>query len=99
MARDSAGNETVVERALGVDASAPAIGAIAADFVARELRVGVADALAGVALAEVRLGGAALETRLSADGRTAIARVPAGLALDGAVRRRARRSTPRARPT
>ena len=62
VARDGAGNETVVERALGVDASAPVIGDVAADFVARELRVGVRDALAGVALAEVRLGGTALET-------------------------------------
>ena len=33
---------------------------------------------------EVRLAGAVLETRLAADGRTAVARVPAGLALDGA---------------
>ena len=55
------------------------------DCVARELRVGVADALAGVAAAEVRLRGTALETSLAADGRTAIARVPAGLVLDGAT--------------
>jgi hypothetical protein len=75
----------VAERALGVDTSAPVIGSIAADFTAREIRVGVADGLAGVASAEVRAGGAALEARISADGRTAIARVPAGLALDGAV--------------
>ena len=85
VARDGAGNETVAERALGVDATPPAIGAVRADYVARELRVGVADALAGVAAAEVRLAGTPLETTLSADGRTAIARVPAGLALDGAA--------------
>jgi hypothetical protein len=85
VARDGAGNETVVERALGVDASAPSIGSVTADFLARELRVAVADALAGVTLAEVRLAGTVLETRLSADGGTAIARVPAGLALDGAA--------------
>ncbi|MDX6563682.1 MAG: hypothetical protein QOD65_3496, partial [Gaiellales bacterium] len=84
VARDGAGNETVVERALGVDATPPVIGTVTADFVAREVRVGVTDALAGVALAEVRLGGTALETRISADGATAIARVPAGLVLDGA---------------
>ena len=35
----------------------PVIGAVTADFLAREMRVGVADALAGVALAEVRLAG------------------------------------------
>ncbi|MDX6541432.1 MAG: hypothetical protein QOI71_3042, partial [Gaiellales bacterium] len=85
VARDGAGNETVVERSLGVDASAPAIGSVGADFMAREIRVAVADALSGVALAEMRLAGAALETRISADGSTAIARVPSGLALDGAV--------------
>ena len=84
VAHDSAGNETVVERALGVDASAPSIGAVTADFLAREVRVGVADALSGVARVEVRLGGTAVETRLAADGHTAVARVPAGLALDGA---------------
>jgi hypothetical protein len=83
-ARDGAGNETVVERALGVDASAPVIGEVTTDFVARELRVGVRDALAGVALAEVSLAGTALETTISADRAIAIARVPAGLALDGA---------------
>jgi hypothetical protein len=85
VARDGAGNETVTERALGVDATPPVVGAVAADFVARELRFGVADALAGVALAEVRVGGTALETRISADGATAIARVPAGVVLDGAA--------------
>ena len=85
VARDSAGNETVVERSLGVDASAPSIGGLTADFVAHEVRVGVADALSGVARVEVRLAGTALETRLSADGQTAVARVPAGLALDGAA--------------
>ena len=85
VAHDSAGNETVVERWLGVDASAPSIGAVTADFVAREVRVGVADALSGVARVEVRLAGAALETRLAADGRTAVARVPGGRALDGAA--------------
>ena len=84
VARDGAGNETIVERALGVDATPPVIGNVTADFVAREVRVGVTDALAGVSLAEVRLGGTGLETRISADGLTAIARVPAGLALDGA---------------
>jgi hypothetical protein len=85
VAQDGAGNETVVERALGVDATAPVIGSVTADFVAREVRVGVTDALAGVARAEVRLGGTALETRIAADGATAIARVPAGLVLDGAA--------------
>jgi hypothetical protein len=85
VARDGAGNETVVERSLGVDASAPVIGSVSADFLAREIRVGVSDALAGVALAELSLNGTALETRISADGGTAIARVPAGLALDGAA--------------
>ena len=84
VAHDGAGNETVAERTLGIDSTPPVIGAVTADFVAREIRVGVSDALAGVALAEVRIGGRELETRLSADGRTAIARVPAGLALDGA---------------
>lgn len=84
VAHDGAGNETIVERALGVDASPPSIGGVTADFLARELRVGVADALSGVARVELRLAGAELETRLSADGRTAIARVPAGRALDGA---------------
>jgi hypothetical protein len=83
-ARDGAGNETVVERALGVDASAPVIGEVTTDFAARELRIGVRDALAGVALAEVRLAGTALETTISADRAIAIAHVPAGLALDGA---------------
>ena len=39
----------------------------------------------GRGLVEVRLGGRGLETRLSADGRTAVARVPAGSALDGAA--------------
>ncbi len=85
VARDGAGNETVAERPLGVDATPPVIGAFAADFVGRELRVGVSDALSGVALAELRLGGTALETTLSPDGRTAIARVPAGLVLDRAA--------------
>jgi hypothetical protein len=84
VAHDGAGNETVSERAFGIDATPPVIGAISADFVAREIRVGVGDALAGVALADLRLAGTELETRISADGRTAIARVPAGLALDGA---------------
>ncbi len=85
LARDSAGNETVAERSLGVDATAPAVGTISADFTAREVRVGVADALSGVGSAEVRLAGALLETRISVDGSTAIARVPAGIALDGAA--------------
>lgn len=85
IARDGAGNETVAERALGVDATPPIAGAVAVDFVARELRFAVADALAGVAAAELRIGGTALETRISADGAAAIARVPAGIALDGAV--------------
>jgi hypothetical protein len=84
VARDAAGNETVVTTALGVDSGAPAIGGVSADFMAREVRVDVADALSGVAGVEVRLAGAPLETRLAADGRTAVARVPAGLALDGA---------------
>ena len=84
VAHDSAGNETVAERTLGVDASPPSIGEVGTDFVAREVRVDVSDALSGVELVEVRLGGAELETRLSADGRTAVARVPAGMALDGA---------------
>ena len=64
VARDGAGNETVAERALGVDATPPVAGAVSADFVARELRFAVSDALAGVALAEVRLGSTALETRI-----------------------------------
>ena len=79
LARDGAGNETVVERSLGVDASVPSIGGVSVDFLARELRVAVADALSGVARAELRLAGTALETRLAADGRTAVAVVPAGL--------------------
>ena len=33
----------------------------------------------------MRLAGTALETRLAADGRTAVARVPAGFVLDGAA--------------
>ena len=41
--------------------------------------------LSGVALVEVRLAGALLETRLAADGRTALARVPDGVVLDGAA--------------
>ena len=49
------------------------------------MRVAVADGLAGVELVEVRLAGTALETRLAADGRTAVARVPAGRILDGAA--------------
>ena len=85
VARDAAGNETVAERSLGVDASPPVIGDIRADFQAREVRVEVADGLAGVKLVEVRLAGTALETRLAADGRTAVARVPAGRTLDGAA--------------
>ena len=85
VARDGAGNETVAERALGVDVTPPAIGRIAADFLARELRVDVADALSGVGHVEVRLAGTVLETRLAADGRTAVARVPAGFELDGAA--------------
>ena len=85
VAHDGAGNETVAERALGVDSSPPSIGAVTADFVAREMRVGVADALSGVARVEVRLAGVALETRLAADGRTAVARVPSGRVLDGAA--------------
>ncbi len=84
VAHDGAGNETVAERALGIDSTPPAIGSITADFVAREIRVDVTDALAGVALADLRLGGTRLETRISVDGRTAIARVPLGVALDGA---------------
>ena len=85
VARDGAGNETVVERGLGVDASPPSIGRVSADFLAREVRVDVADRLSGVALVEVRLAGALLETRLAADGSTALARVPDGVALDGAA--------------
>ena len=84
VAHDGAGNEAVAERSLGIDSTPPVIGAVTADFLAREIRVDVSDALAGVALADVRIGGAQLETRLSADGRTAIARVPAALVLDGA---------------
>ena len=61
------------------------IGEVTTDFVARELRVGVRDALSGVALAEVRLGGTAARDDASRPtARTAIARVPAGIALDGA---------------
>jgi len=85
VARDAAGNETVDTSSLGVDSGAPAIGSVSADFVARELRVDVADALSGVALVEVRLAGTLLDTRLAADGRTAVARVPDGLPLDGAT--------------
>ena len=48
VARDGAGNETVAERALGVDATAPSIARVAADFQAREVRIDVADALSGV---------------------------------------------------
>ena len=84
VARDAAGNETVATSSLGVDSGAPSIGSVSADFIARELRVDVADALSGVAGVEVRLAGALLVTRLASDGRTAVARVPAGLALDGA---------------
>jgi hypothetical protein len=85
VARDGAGNEAVAERGFGVDSTAPAIGRVAADFQAREIRVDVGDALSGVARVEVRLAGTVLETRLAADGRSAIARVPAGFALDGAA--------------
>ena len=85
VARDGAGNETVVEQALGVDASPPSIGRVSADFLAREVRVDATDPLSGVALVEVRLAGALLETRLAADGRTALARVPDGVVLDGAA--------------
>jgi hypothetical protein len=85
VAHDGAGNETVSERTLGIDSTPPVIAAVTADFVAREIRVGVGDALAGVALADLRLAGRKLDTRITADGRTAIARVPVGLALDGAV--------------
>ncbi|MDX6631640.1 MAG: hypothetical protein QOH00_3886 [Gaiellales bacterium] len=85
VARDGAGNETVIERALGVDTGPPSIGLVAADFLAREVRVGVADALSGVGRVEVRLAGTVLESRLAADGRTAVARVPAGFSLDGAA--------------
>ena len=82
----AAGNETVAERSLGVDASAPVDRRRDAPTSWRA-RCGssVADALSGVALVEVRLAGTALETRLAADGRTAVARVPAGRALDGAA--------------
>jgi hypothetical protein len=85
VARDGAGNEAVAERALGVDATAPSIGRVVADFQAREIRVDVADALSGVARVEVRLADTVFETRLAADGRTAVARVPAGFELDGAA--------------
>ena len=85
VARDGAGNETVAERALGVDATAPSIARVAADFQAREVRIDVADALSGVARVDVRVAGTVLETRLAADGRTAVARVPAGFVLDGAA--------------
>ena len=51
------------------------------DFIAREVRVEVADPLSGVGIVEVRLAGDVLETRLAADGRTAVARVPDGVAL------------------
>jgi hypothetical protein len=85
VARDGAGNETVAERALGIDATPPSIGRVTADFVSRELRVDVSDGLSGVAHVELRLAGAVLETRLAADGRTAVARAPAGLELDGAA--------------
>ena len=83
--RDGAGNETVAERALGVDATAPSIARVAADFPAREVRIDVADALSGVARVEVRVAGTVLETRLAEDGRTAVARVPAGFVPDGAA--------------
>jgi hypothetical protein len=85
VARDGAGNEAVAERTVGVDAAPPVIGRVTADFQAREVRVDVADALSGVARVEVRLAGTLLETRLAADGRTVVARVPAGFALDGAA--------------
>ncbi|HET6175033.1 MAG TPA: hypothetical protein VFD90_20695 [Gaiellales bacterium] len=85
VARDGAGNETVVERPLGVDAGRPSIGRVSADFAAREVRVDVADALSGVTRVELRLAGTLLETRLTADGRTAVARVPGATVLDGAT--------------
>jgi hypothetical protein len=85
VARDGAGNETVAERALGIDATPPSIGRVTADFLSRELRVEVADGLSGVARVELRLAGAVLETRLASDGRTAVARVPNGVELDGAA--------------
>jgi hypothetical protein len=68
-----------------VDASPPSIGPVTADFQAREVRVKVSDALSGVGRVDVRLAGTVVETRLAADGRTAIARVPAGMVLDGAA--------------
>ena len=69
----------------------PSSGRSRADFVARELRFAVADALAGVALAEVRLGGTALETRISADG-THRDRTRAGGRRPGRRRRRRARA-------
>ena len=84
VARDAAGNETVATSSPGVDSGAPSIGSVSADFIAREVRVDVADALSGVAGVEVRVAGAVLVTRLATDGRTAVARVPPGLTLDGA---------------
>ena len=82
---DSRARKSAVTRAdrRAASQSTPSDRSTTADFLAREIRVGFGCARRGVRQRSMAAG-SSRETRLSADGRTAIARVPAGLALDGA---------------
>ena len=86
VARDGAGNETVVERALGVDASA-ARRSGASPPTSWRARCGSAWRMRSRASRWPRCASAARRSRRGSrpTARTAIARVPAGLALDGAA--------------
>ena len=84
-ARDRAGNETRLERTLGIDLHAPVVRAVGFDDAAHALRIDLTDDLAGVATVRATRAGIALETTLAASRRSALVRLPHGVALDGAV--------------
>ena len=85
IARDRAGNETRLERTLGVDAHAPVLRGVGFDDTAHALRIDLADDLAGVATVNATRAGVELETTLAASRRSALVRLPHGVTLDGAA--------------
>ena len=84
IARDRAGNETRLERTLGIDTHGPVLRGVGFDDAAHALRIDLADDLAGIASVHATRGGVALETTLAASRRSALVRLPHGVALDGA---------------
>ena len=84
VARDVAGNETLIDRVIGIDRSAPILRGIGFDDAAHALRVDVADGSSGVGAVAASLAGKPVEALLAADHQSALVTLPAGTRLDGA---------------